>query len=134
MKDYKVAENTASNGFNPNGMAVMKGKCMCWNTIHTIGLHSSWDASKKENKQFNILLKHSIWGKRGETTTISPPTSDNTNPNTNFSSLTGTSPVTVDASMIVSKNQSVFDDFSKLVQDPDLAASFEKMTKIWDLD
>ena len=75
-------------------------------------------------------------GKQGKKTTTSPPTATNINTttSTNSSLSTGTLPGNVDASIIVSKDQSVFDEFSRDVEDPNLVAAFEKMEKICNLN
>ena len=75
-------------------------------------------------------------GKQGKKTTTSPPTATNINTttSTNSSLFIGTLPGNVDPSMIVSKDQSVFDEFYKAIDDPNLVAAFEKMAKICDLN
>ena len=54
--------------------------------------------------------------------------------NLNFPSLTGKSSGTIDASTLVSKTQAVFDEFSKSIKDPYLAAAFDNMGNIRDLN
>ena len=75
-------------------------------------------------------------GKQGKKTTTSPPTATNINTttSTNSSLFIGKYLCNVDDFMIVSKYQSVFDEFYKALEDQNLVAAFEKMAKICDLN